>query len=89
MSDPKWPGDHAPELQRALYWLEVQEVWMAQAGGNLLGYLLHYGSINDPDHSGDGGEAIYAADEVALVKARDRYLAALARAERKGKCKRA
>jgi hypothetical protein len=40
--------------------------WMECCGGSLSGYVAHYGAASDPDHYGDGGEAIYAADLAAL-----------------------
>jgi hypothetical protein len=49
---------------------------MAQCGGTLAGYIERYGSLGDPDHYGDGGEAIYAAD-LAAVRRWERELALL------------
>lgn len=43
-----------------------QRRWMEQCGGNLAGYIMNYGSKDDAEHSGNGGEAIYAADANAL-----------------------
>jgi hypothetical protein len=37
-------------------------------GGSLAGYCLRYGSKDDPDHHGDCGETIYAADIGQLHK---------------------
>lgn len=45
-----------------------QKDWIRQCGGTLEGYVANYGSINDPDHYGDGGEAIYAADMAELAR---------------------
>lgn len=39
-----------------------QAIWIRDHGGNLAGYVERYGSKDDPEHYGDGGEAIYAAD---------------------------
>lgn len=47
-------------------YIRQQRWWIERCGGNLSGYILKYGSANDPDHSGDGGEAIYEADIAAL-----------------------
>lgn len=44
-----------------------QRAWIAQCGGDLAGYIAHYGSVDDPEHYGDGGEAIYRADMAALA----------------------
>ena len=43
-----------------------QEDWIAAHGGDLAGYVERYGSKDDPEHYGDGGEAIYKADRGAL-----------------------
>jgi hypothetical protein len=43
-----------------------QRQWIEEHGGSLTSYLERYGSRDDPDHYGDGGEAIYAADLGAL-----------------------
>jgi hypothetical protein len=43
-----------------------QTEWMERCGQGsptLAGYLKTYGSASDPEHSGDGAEAIYAADK--------------------------
>lgn len=48
-----------------------QRKWIDEHGGNLAGYVQRYGSKDAPDHYGDGGEAIYAADKGEL----DRLLA--------------
>lgn len=42
--------------------LAEQILWMQKCGGNLAGYVAHYGSESDPEHYGNGGEAIYNAD---------------------------
>jgi hypothetical protein len=42
--------------------------WIADHGNTLAGYVARYGSANDPEHYGDGGEAIYAADVAELVR---------------------
>jgi len=53
-------------------WLEreikTQKWWIEAHGGSLGGYVEHYGSKDDADHYGDGGEAIYAADTAALTR---------------------
>lgn len=47
-------------------WLERaiadQLKWIADHGESLPGYVAHYGSADDANHYGNGGEAIYAAD---------------------------
>jgi hypothetical protein len=47
--------------------IDAQRQWIAEHGGTLAGYIERYGSKDDPQHDGDGGEAIYAADVAALV----------------------
>lgn len=54
-----------------------QRQWMEQCGGSLAGYIAKYGSASDPQHYGDGGEAIYAADKAALEKVEALYEAAV------------
>lgn len=51
----------------ALDRVNEQEEWIEECGGDLEGYVRKYGSINDPEHYGDGGEAIYQADLDALT----------------------
>lgn len=41
---------------------------MERCGGSREGYIANYGSKDDPRHSGDGGEAIFAADQRHLDK---------------------
>lgn len=42
--------------------------WMVEHGNTLAGYVTRYGSASDPEHYGEGGEAIYAADAAELQK---------------------
>lgn len=44
-----------------------QARWINDHGGTLTGYVVRYGSKDDPNHYGDGGEAIYKADSEALA----------------------
>lgn len=46
--------------------VKSQELWIDERGGTLQGYIETYGSQNDPEHYGDGGEKIYQADLNAL-----------------------
>jgi hypothetical protein len=48
---------------------------MTDHGSTLAGYVRCYGAADSPDHYGDGGEAIHAADKAEL----DRLRAVLAR----------
>jgi hypothetical protein len=43
-----------------------QQKWVHDHGATVVGYVIRYGSKNDPDHYGNGGEAIYAADIAEL-----------------------
>jgi hypothetical protein len=53
-------------MRPASYWVELQKQWIERCGGDLSGYVANYGSVSDENHSGDGGEAIYAADIAVL-----------------------
>lgn len=48
--------------------IREQEDWIKRHGRNLIGYLVYYGSKNDPGHYGDGAEQIYAADVAELER---------------------
>ena len=53
------------------FWLRMvtaQRAWIDEHGGGLAGYVARYGSISDPNHYGNGGEAIYQADHDALLE---------------------
>jgi hypothetical protein len=50
--------------------LHAQEDWVAEHGGTEEAYVKRYGSIADEHHYGNGGEAIFAADQAALDMAR-------------------
>ena len=45
-----------------------QEQWIKDHGGDLAGYVARYGSASDAEHSGNGGEAIFAADMEELQR---------------------
>lgn len=55
-------------------WIEqqirAQEAWIEKCGGTLPGYVANYGSKDDPAHYGNGGEAIWAADNAELERLR-------------------
>jgi hypothetical protein len=57
---------NAKELARLTKRAREQREWMRLCGGTRAGYIARYGSRDDPDHYGDGGEAIYQADRTAL-----------------------
>ena len=42
--------------------------WIKECGETLAGYIARYGSKDDAEHYGDGGEAIYKADTDALAR---------------------
>lgn len=50
--------------------LHTEEEWVAEHGGTLDAYVARYGSITEEPHYGNGGEAIFAADQAALDRAR-------------------
>lgn len=45
-----------------------QRKWIEEHGENLAGYVARYGSTDEPEHHGDGGEAIFHADRMELVR---------------------
>lgn len=53
----------AEQLRREL---EDLKKFMQDRGNSEQGYIRYYGSIDEPNHYGDGGEAIWAADKAAL-----------------------
>lgn len=68
-----------PEYTVEFYKRQIQheKEWMESRGGDLNGYIKFYGSKNDPDHYGGGGEAIYAADLAVLNTLKRRLVGAL------------
>lgn len=48
--------------------VDRQREWIAECGGDEQGYVARYGSKTNAKHSGDGGEAIYAADRIELAR---------------------
>lgn len=56
-----------------------QQKWIAEHGGDLAGYVENYGSANDPNKSGNGGEAIFSADNNALLEYENKLKKALQR----------
>jgi hypothetical protein len=65
------------ELESALYWLDQERKWVDKCGPTRSDYIARYGSKDDADHLGDGGEAIYDADMRALDRAEQRAMRAL------------
>lgn len=43
-----------------------QRKWIDEHGGCQAAYVERYGSADDPNHYGNGGEAIWTADMAAL-----------------------
>jgi hypothetical protein len=60
----------AKETTQQLYTRMVveQQAWIKSCGGTLAGYVERYGEADDPQRTGDGGEAIYRADTRALAR---------------------
>ena len=53
----------------AKFWIkkrDSQRKWFADHGSSLYAYVERYGSVDDEEYYGDGGEAIYKADKDAL-----------------------
>jgi hypothetical protein len=73
------------ELESALYWLDEQKKWIADHGTTLAAYITRYGRAADPDHYGDGGEAIFAADMAQLDRDEQRAMRALAKASKRAR----
>lgn len=65
------------KLQRARNEVRNQLAWIRRCGGDLDGYIANYGSRSDPNHSGDGAEAIYKADTDELAQMYERLAALL------------
>lgn len=53
--------------------IAAQHKWIEAHGGSMAGYVERYGSKDDAEHSGDGGEAIYTADRNHLFMLCRRY----------------
>jgi hypothetical protein len=62
---------HTP-MGQARSRLDTERKWMRDRG-RLPDYIKRYGSKYDPDHTGDGGEDIYAADMAILMAAERAY----------------
>lgn len=45
-----------------------QLAWMREHGETPEAYVARYGSVADPEHYGDGGEAIWEADFADLLE---------------------
>lgn len=60
------------QIHKAEQHLASERAWVRDCGETLSGYIQNYGSKHDPDHYGDGGEAIFAADQAALKRAEAR-----------------
>lgn len=56
------------QREAAIRRLTIEQAWFAEHGGSLAAYVERYGSAADPEHYGDGGEAIYAADLAAVQR---------------------
>jgi hypothetical protein len=63
----------------AKFWIkqrDSQRKWFQDHGGCLSAYVERYGSADNPDYYGNGGEAIYKADKDALDDAEKKGLEA-------------
>ena len=63
----------------AKFWIETRETqrkWFADHGGSLYAYVERYGSVDDEECYGNGGESIYQADKDALDLAEKKGLEA-------------
>lgn len=55
-----------PKAMKLAREIHEQRLWIEKCGGSRTGYIANYGSKDAPDHHGDGGEAIHAADKAHL-----------------------
>ena len=63
----------------AKFWIkkrDSQRKWFADHGSSLYAYVERYGSADDKEYYGDGGEAIYKADKGAFDLAEKKGLEA-------------
>lgn len=67
------------QIAKACERLRAHRQWLEEHGGSLTGYVERYGSVEDPEHYGDGGEAIYRADLGAVITAEAELTALLAK----------
>ena len=65
-----WTVAQLPKLREAV---ARERSWIEEHGGDLAGYVQRYGSKDDPEHYGDGGEAIYKADLAKLRELEDAF----------------
>lgn len=76
-------GTIETRIDKARQRVAEQRAWIAHCGSTLDGYIARYGSKSAPDHLGDGGEDIFAADTAALDQAEVRLALLLTPAVRK------
>ena len=65
--------------KNARFWIkerDSQRKWFADHGSSLYAYVERYGSADDKEYYGDGGEAIYKADKGAFDLAEKKGLEA-------------
>ena len=63
----------------AKFWIierDSQRTWFQDRGSSLYAYVERYGSADDEEYYGSGGEAIYKADKDALDAAEKKGLEA-------------
>lgn len=59
-----------------------QKEWIDSCGGTLAGYIAKYGSRENAEHSGNGGEAIFDADVEELCNLKFKLDRAIHRARK-------
>ena len=65
--------------KNARFWIkerDSQRRWFADHGRSLYAYVQRYGSVDDKEYYGQGGEAIYKADKGAFDLAEKKGLEA-------------
>lgn len=63
----KPPETDAQHLANLRMRIADQEEWIMRCGGTRERYIEHYGYKGHPDCVGDGGEAVWKADQAQLV----------------------
>jgi hypothetical protein len=53
--------------------VQAQQAWMTEHGGTRSGYIARYGSVDNSNHYGNGGDAIFDADNAELQQRIARY----------------
>jgi hypothetical protein len=84
--------EHKQKLEEWSKILDDQKKWIGEHGGDLAGYVTRYGSRDEREHFGEGGEAIYDHDMETLLKYREEFYRAVIQSKKEtpkpGTCQR-